>query len=236
VTVTKADERIQKLPEEDRGALAPLIEKVTECILFHYEVPNAMCGVELKKSMEQYQQCLDTICLPFSGNQLTVCKQIADDSIAGPKMVGIVAWKNSQKEQCDCVDEDQVLLRQRSTLKQFYKTYSPSNLHKVDSLMEKYSGRGPQQFGLVMLSLHRKFRDAVLMEKATPEELKQYLDENRRNSDEIRKAHKTGREEDKAKIKADADRQTQKAKATKLRQQKMAEEEDSKPVPTMDEL
>ena len=56
--------------------------------------------------------------------------------------------------------------RQRETLVSFYQTYSPANLHKVDSLMARYGGKSTQQFALVMLSLHRKFRDAVLVEVA----------------------------------------------------------------------
>ena len=130
--------------------------------------------------MQIYVKCLDTICLhellthgdDYKPLKDGLCVDIVKELTEGPKMMAQLISKKIQEHHCECKPEDEMAERHREVLTHFYERYAPESLSKVDSLMEKYSTKGVAQFGVLMYSLHNKYKKSVKVITLTEDQKK----------------------------------------------------------------
>lgn len=115
------------------------------------------CGMPKDKCESLFGECMEKYCADNAGAKMAECKQNAGMYTMGTTMMGGGAFKDSRDEACDCVPPEKLKERQREELTAFYEKWAPSQIHKVDTLLEKYG----ENFPRLMMMMGQKYRDSI---------------------------------------------------------------------------
>eukprot|EP00656_Telonema_subtile_P036587 TRINITY_DN40605_c0_g1_i1.p1 TRINITY_DN40605_c0_g1~~TRINITY_DN40605_c0_g1_i1.p1 ORF type:complete len:204 (+),score=28.39 TRINITY_DN40605_c0_g1_i1:159-770(+) len=142
-----------------------------ECATYVHDACYLTCGTKFSRCTELFQQCMTAVCRDnYPTQDYAHCTKGVEKLLQGVRMLGGIGFQSAQKHACDCVSSDEATALQEDELTSFYEAWAPEHMSKVPKLIEQFVGQG--KFPYVMLALRQKYKDSVVVDEPSEEDLK----------------------------------------------------------------
>lgn len=154
-------EHIQGLRKE-----APqFADALTDCFDYGYAFCPFICGMTQHQCEQLARKCIDKACAAHE--EPDDCEDAGDKQLTRTKMFIVMKFRDRQHEACQCVSHFDAAARRKEELEEFYDKWAPEpKAAKVGSVMKKYESKNFRGWGLLMFTLHQKYRQSVVLREA----------------------------------------------------------------------